>query len=387
VKSTKKYKIVHVISNLSVGGAQILLFDILKNLKLHEEFDIFVVTINSGEYLKKYKESGIKVIDLKEKGLINLFIFFKLFKQIKNINPDIVHTHLNKADFYGRLAAKSAGVKLIYSTCHNYSTTHSGADINKKSFFDIIDNFVINYSKSNLIAISNLVKKYLSNRDERYKSITEVIYNGVNIKNEKYILNAEEQIELREKYNIGKDDFLISVIGRLEKQKNQLFFLESIKEKILRDKNISVLIIGDGAIRNTLEDFVKLNNLSEKVKFTGFIYNAEPFIEISDLICIPSLWEGFGLVVIEAMIKRKIVLASNVGGIPEIIEDGKNGYLFESQNKVNLSEKIDYLIDNKDKLDNIKQNAIDLIKEKFDIAKNSDLYYKSYIDKLTNLKF
>ncbi len=71
----------------------------------------------------------------------------------------------------------------------------------------------------------------------------------------------------------------------------------------------------------------------------GFLPNSEPYIEISDLICVPSLWEGFGLVIIEGMIKRKIILASDAGGIPEIIEDGKTGFLFDPQNKTELIKK------------------------------------------------
>ncbi|MBK8383891.1 MAG: glycosyltransferase [Ignavibacteria bacterium] len=80
------------------------------------------------------KNAGLKVIDIGEKGLVNPKIYFKLKKVIESLKPDIVHTHLNKADFYGRIAAKRSNVPLIISTCHNYSTTHTGADINKKSF-------------------------------------------------------------------------------------------------------------------------------------------------------------------------------------------------------------------------------------------------------------
>ena len=192
-----KIKVVHIISNLNIGGAQILLYDILKSLKEHTDLDLSIITIDSGEYIKKYNDAGLKVIDTEEKGLVNPKIYFKLKKILKSIGPDIVHTHLNKADFYGRIAAKRAGVPLIISTCHNYSTTHTGADINKKSFFDVIDNFVINYSKSSLIAISKLVKQYLIKRNPAYGKITEVIYNGLDVSNSVYKLNETELFNLR----------------------------------------------------------------------------------------------------------------------------------------------------------------------------------------------
>lgn len=378
----KQIKIVHIISNLSLGGAQILLFDILCKLKEYKDLELTLITIDSGEYIEKYKNAGIKIIDIGEKGLINPKIYFKLKKVIESLKPDIVHTHLNKADFYGRIAAKRSNVPLIISTCHNYSTTHSGADINKKSFFDVIDNFVINYSQSSLIAISKLVKQYLINRNPAYEKITEVIYNGLDLGKSVYKLNAKEILKLRSLNNLDNDDFIISIIGRLDVQKGHLFFLESVREILNQNKRIKVLIIGDGKLRNEIENYILNNNLSSQVIMKGFLPDSEPYFEISDLICVPSLWEGFGLVVIEGMIKRKIVLASETGGIPEIITDGFNGFMFESQNSRSLADKLTYIIERKDDFVKLKENAMATVKEKFDVRKNADLYYEVYIKKL-----
>ncbi|MBK6774164.1 MAG: glycosyltransferase [Ignavibacteria bacterium] len=382
MESYKKYKIVHIISNLSLGGAQILLFDILCKLKVYKDLELTLITIDSGEYIEKYKNAGIKIIDIGEKGLINPKIYFKLKKVIESLKPDIVHTHLNKADFYGRIAAKRSNVPLIISTCHNYSTTHTGADINKKSIIDVIDNFVINYSQSSLIAISKLVKQYLINRNPSYEKITEVIYNGLDLGKSVYKLNAKEILNLRSVNNLDNDDFIISIIGRLDIQKGHLFFLESVREILNQNKKIKVLIIGDGKLRNEIENYILNNNLSSQVIMKGFLPDSEPYFEISDLICVPSLWEGFGLVVIEGMIKRKIVLASETGGIPEIITDGFNGFMFESQNSRSLTDKLTYIIERKDDLVKLKENAMESVKEKFDVRKNADLYYEVYIKKL-----
>lgn len=385
MESIKKYKIVHIISNLSLGGAQILLFDIMCKLKGYKDLELTLITIDSGEYIEKYNNAGIKVIDIGEKGLVNLKIYFKLKKILKSIKPDIVHTHLNKADFYGRIAAKRLNVPLIISTCHNYSTTHTGADINTKSFFDIIDNFVIDYSKSSLIAISELVKKYLINRNPSYEKITEVIYNGINLEKSKYKLSEGEILKLRSENNIDSDDFVISVIGRLDKQKGHLLFLESVKDILHQNKKIKILLIGDGSLRDQIERFIKENNLSNQVIMKGFQPDSEPYIEISDLICVPSLWEGFGLVIIEGMIKKKIVLASDVGGIPEIIKDGKTGFLFEPNNKDKFLDKLNYIYNNYGNLNFIRMNAVQLVKLKFDIKKNSEMYYQSYLAKINEI--
>ncbi|MBK7252924.1 MAG: glycosyltransferase family 4 protein [Ignavibacteria bacterium] len=197
-----------------------------------------------------------------------------------------------------------------------------------------------------------------------------------------YKLNAKEILNLRSVNNLDNDDFIISIIGRLDIQKGHLFFLESVREILNQNKKIKVLIIGDGKLRNEIENYILNNNLSSQVIMKGFLPDSEPYFEISDLICVPSLWEGFGLVVIEGMIKRKIVLASETGGIPEIITDGFNGFMFESQNSRSLTDKLTYIIERKDDLVKLKENAMESVKEKFDVRKNADLYYEVYIKKL-----
>ncbi|MFZ1322261.1 MAG: glycosyltransferase family 4 protein [Ignavibacteria bacterium] len=377
-----KIKLVYIISDVSLGGAQTLLFDIVNYLKHKDDLDITIIIINSGEFLKMFDESGIKYIDLKESGLFNRNILTKLKKILKEIKPDIVHTHLITADFYGRIAAKQAGVPVIYSTCHNYSFDKNEADINKLSILDLIDNFIISYSGSNLIAISEIVKKYLVNRNKSFEKKTEVIYNGIDVNKEQYKLGVTEIQNFRNKFNISKDDFLITILGRLTMQKGHVFFLDAIKDFLKEKKNVKVLILGEGELRSEIESQIVENDLSGYVFLMGFQQETEKFIEISDLICVPSLWEGFGLVIIEAMIKRKIVLASNVGGIAEIVEDNKTGFMFEVNNKKCFQEKINYIYDNSNKLELIKNNALELVKQKFNIWKNSELYYLSYLKKL-----
>ena len=375
--------IVHIISDLGPGGAQVLLFDILNNLDQQGDLNFSVITINSGEYIEQFERSGIKVYNIKEKGLLNPKIYFKLKKLISEIDPEIVHTHLHKADFYGRIAAKNCKIPVIISTCHNYSTSHNSANENKITFIDRIDDLVIKYSESYIVAISKVVQKYLINRNKSHENIIKVIYNGVNIQKLKNVLNADERIVFRKSLNINEDDYVLAIIGRLEKQKGHLFFLESIREMLIDKIKIKLLIVGDGILRNEIQKFISENNLEGQVCLHKFEKNIEPFIEISDLICVPSLWEGFGIVILEGMIKSKIVLASDVGGIPEIITNGYNGFLYGTKNKKDLIEKIKNIQNDKYDIQLIKRNALKTVKEKFDISEKSEQYFKMYINLLS----
>ncbi len=374
-----KIKIVFIISDLGIGGAQIFLHDLIKNLINYNCFQISVITLNSGGYIKNIENTGIKVYDLKQPELICLRIFPKLKQLLMEIKPDIVHTHLNKADFYGRIVAKRLDVPVIISTCHNYSTSHNRADIRKIYLLDRVDNFVVAYSGCFLFAVSNIVKEYLIKRNKSHERITEVIYNGTDITRTKYRLNEKEIMELRNVYDVSIDDFVVSVIGRLDKQKGHLFFLESIKEILNNNQGIKVMIVGEGSLSGQIESYIRENDLRKQVIMTGFEKDCEAYMEISDLICVPSLWEAFGLVIIEGMIKKKIILASNVGGITEIVKDGYNGFLFESLNRESFVAKINFIYNHCKEMNSLKENALNTVREKFDVMKSSELYYQAYL--------
>lgn len=376
-----KIKVVHIISNLSIGGAQLLLFDIIKNQQA-QNLEIVVITIDSGFYIEKFEKAGIKVIDLKLKGLVNPIIFVKLKKILKKIQPDIVHTHLLKADFYGRLAAKSLKTPVIFSTCHNDSTTHKLNTTGRRNIFDKIDNWVIDFTNSYIIAISEKVKQFLLKRknEELSKKIS-VIYNGINVKKEEYILNNEKIKYFRSSLRFEENDFIISIIGRLEEQKGHLIFLSSVLQ-IIKKYNLKILIIGEGSQRSKIENFIKEENLYQNIFLLGFKAETEKYFEISNLVVVPSIWEGFGIVACEGMIKGKIVLAAKVGGLTEVIQDGVNGFLYETDT---LKTKLEYIFQNYDKLRFIGENAKEFVKEKFDIQKNSKLYYFEYIKRLHSI--
>ena len=376
----EKLKVVHIISGLGIGGAQTLLLDIAIQIIRNTEVDLYVITIDSGEYLETYRKAGINTIDLAEKGLVNPKIYFKLKKVLKELNPDIVHTHLHKADFYGRLAAKSIGIKNIFSTCHNYSTKHTGADISKLSMFDRIDNFVVNYTGSKLIAISDIVRKYLTNRSANFSSVTETIYNGIDV--EKRLipkLSRDQVLKLRTELGFNQEDRVILIMGRLEVQKGHLFFLEAIKDLLKTSGNLKVLILGEGSLGQSILKFVDDEGLSKFVVMAGFLPDSEPYTEIADIVAVPSHWEAFGLVAIEGMIKGKVVLASDVGGLAEVITNNKDGFLYRNNDVSDLRTKLKTILSDFLKLDHIKSSAIKTVKERFDIKNTALKYYESYI--------
>ena len=236
-------KLVYIISGLVLGGAQTLLLDIINNINKTKEFDITVINFKRGEFVDVYKRAGINVIDMNFNGLINFRIVPSIKKILKEIKPDIVHTHLHKADFYGRIAAKQAKVPIIISTCHNYTTSHKKISKRRKLLTEYIDDLVSRYSKSYEIAISKKVYEYLIERNKYFKGRTYLIYNGINPNKANLILNESEKIIYRSELSLNKNDFIISIIGRIDVQKGHKLFIEALSNLIFKNENIKILIV------------------------------------------------------------------------------------------------------------------------------------------------
>lgn len=371
-----KIKILYIISNLDIGGAQVLLLSLLKSFANNPELETIVVTLNSGKYKKSFSDLGVTVIDLKIKSLINPGIFTALYKVIKEVKPDIVHTNLLKADFYGRIVAKFSGVKNIVTTYHTNSSSHKIVDDNSFQFYNFIDKIAAKYSKCRLIAVSETVKNYLNNRLSGLKHEIIVINNGINIENIQ-LLNDSGKNTLRSEFNLSSTDYIISFIGRLETHKAPDFFVESMSSILNAYDNVKLLLIGEGNLREKIEEYILKNNFKNRIFLTGFRENPLDFVQISNLVVVPSLVEGFGIIILESLLLRTLVLGSDAGAIPEIITDGVNGFIFKAGDKKDFIEKFKRIYTKKD-INTYLDEGYKHVVRNFDIKSISNKYYDFY---------
>ena len=372
----RKIKLVYIISNLGIGGAQILLLNILKQVKGSGFYEVSVITLNKGIYTDTVINMGISVFNLNCKNLINPIIFIKLYKLLKKIKPDIVHTHLLKADFYGRISSRLAGIKHIVSTYHTNSSSHKIKKGESKNINDYLDNLSIRFSHCHIIAVSEKVKDYVIKKTENRNHKIAVIGNGINI-DDFVIMDKEEKNTLKKQLKLDCNDYLITFAGRLEIHKGIDFFLESLKDYIKKNKNIKIIVIGTGNLEQYLINFIIQNDLTDNINLLGFKHDVNKYIQISDLVVVPSIVEGFGLIILESMLCKVPVLASNAGAIPEIIKDKYNGYLFQSGNKQSLIDSLDYIINQKDS-ETILTNAYNIVTDRYNIKNVAGKYISFY---------
>ena len=368
-----KYKVLHIITRLDKGGsAENTLLTILGLSK--ERYDMTLIkgaslesTMSDEERranekdLKKISDSGVSVITIDElvrkiSSLNDLRAFIKLFLVIRNGKYHIVHTHTSKAGVLGRWAAWFCRTPVIIHTPHGHV------------FYGYYGRFVTQIFKI-MERVTALVTDRIITLTDREKQehinfkiappekfIT--IHSGVDTKRFFEIAVADTK-RLKMEFNIPDDFMIIGTVGRLIGIKGHKYFIQAAHKvikslqpsefKIQNYIGIKFIIVGDGPLMTYLKREANLLGISDSVIFTGWRADVPAVMSVFDIFVLPSLNEGMGRVLVEAMLLKKPIIASNVGGIPDLIRNGENGILIPPASPDKLAEAIIDLIKSKDK--------------------------------------
>ncbi len=385
-------KIIQLNSSSILGGGQQIMFSIVDRLKT--DFD-FIVIAPPGAFLDKYREKNIFIEELGEVGLIS--IIKKIKRLIKKHQPDIIHAHGTRAAFwlravlislkrwfypqlnYSLRSGRSRYIKIIY-TLHGFHIIRKNFLI--RWLYLIIERF-LNKWVDILVCVSeadqNLVLKH--------KTISEnkivVIKNGIDLK--RFQISQQEVEDIKQNLEL-RNNFILTTIGRLHQPKDYFTILRALKILISWIKNIKLLIIGDGPLRESLEKGVKNLGLKKYVKFLGFWEDIPVLINLSDIIILSTKWEGLPLVPLETGACKKPIIASDVEGVRETILDKKTGYLFKSGSEKDLSEKILEVYQSEKLRKNLGENAFKFVSENFDIKVMAEKYEKLYQTQMVSLR-
>jgi len=355
----KKIKIIHLITGLNFGGAERLLLDLARGLD-SEHFEVKVATVVAGGPLEEeFRAAGVPVRIFKKKSRIGFGVIWKIRKYLRVEAPDIVHTHLFGGDTWGRFAAILARVPVIISTEHNTNLDEGWAKRKVKKF--------LSFFTKKIIAISEAVQNYSIVRDRISAKKIVVIRNGINL--EKFSSLPEKKFG---------DPPVIGVVGRLEEQKGHKYLFEALN--LIKTIPWILWVVGDGSLKNDLEHLAKDLNLRERIIFLGARRNVPEILSKIDIVVMPSLWEGLGIAVLEAAAAGKPIVASRVGGIPEIISDGETGILVEPGNVKSLADGLEHVLLGKIDAKDMGARARKMVEEKFSVEKMIQEYEELYTE-------
>lgn len=326
---SKKIKILHVLPNLSQGGAEKICRELL--LKIDpEKFSSALLLFKDNNSVQVGREellnNNIEIISLRKRCLFDLFNFWKIIKAIKKYQPDIVHTHLG-GDIYGRLAAKLVAVPIIVSTEHNLNNS-------ERRLATIAKKITARYA-TKIFAVSEAVKKDALKRYNIPAKKIEVIYNGIDI--------TEFKANNFKTNDLKNDDLIVfGALGRLTEQKGFETLIEAAAQ--LKNKNYLLKIAGVGELAEKLNKRITELGLNKQVQLVGAVKAAD-FLASLDIFVFPSLWEGLGLAVLEAGALAKPVIASDIDGIKEVLNDD-NAWLFPAGEIDKLAARMDFVMTN-----------------------------------------
>ena len=349
---------------MGLGGTENVVLQLCEIFK--SQVNKIVVCSCGGVNVEKLEKLGIKhytIPDIEKKSpLAVLKVIWALLKIIKNEKINVVHCHNRMAAFYVSLLR-------IYKKCLFITTAHN-TFFNKK----LLTRF--SYKHSNLIACGDVVKNNLVEFYNLPKDQVSVIHNAV--KPDDKSVNHDKLIN-----ELHKDGFfVVANIGRLNKVKGFEYYLKAIPSILQKHPKTVFLIVGSGELEQELRNLAKSLNVESYVHFLGYRNDVRNIMKQVDLVVSSSFHEGLPLTPIEAFSVGRTIVATDVDGTVEIVEDNINGLLIKPKNAQMIADKVNYLIENPDILQNMEEKAKETFNKKFSFEVFQRQYLSQYIDLL-----
>ena len=368
-----KKKIVYIAESIG-GGVRRHLVDLLENLN-KDYYEIYVIYGNRTdcvflENICSFEEKGIVFFEIK--SMVREISFEKdlkackyIYNLLKKVNPDIVHCHSSKAGALGRMCAKFLGIKQVYYTPHAYAFMDPNISKNKRFIYLKLEKY--------LSKITNKVI-HVSEGEEQ-----EAIKNHVvNPKKSKVILNGiDEKVELINNSRKHRD-FVIGTVARMDDQKNPMEFIKIAELVINNYPRVKFVYVGDGIRLNEIKDYVNNSACKNNISILGFHDQPNIILQTFDLFLTTSLYEGLPYALIEALAFGKPIIATDVVGNNEVVNDKYNGYLYSQGNIQEAAEIIEMLITNKREMKRLSANSCELYDRKYRLDRMIEAYESIY---------
>jgi glycosyltransferase involved in cell wall biosynthesis len=396
--STKKSmpRVLRILNRLAVGGPVLNATYLTKYMAPEFETLLVVGERESHEKSAAYltDQLGIKFVTIKGMGrsvnpASDYFAYMDLKKLIKSFKPDVVHTHAAKPGALGRLAASAEKVPAIVHTFHGH-VFHSYFSSAKTKFYIRTERFLAKKSNA-IIAISEQQRKELVNDfkiapDEKFR----VIPLGFDL--DRFRMGQEEKRKkFRREFNLDDDEIAIGIIGRLVPVKNHYLFLKAIKYVLEHtSKKLKAFIVGDGETRRDLENICRETNIPfsteyssehpNPIVFTSWRSDVDVVTAGLDIICLTSFNEGTPVSLIEAQAANKPIVSTKVGGIADIVIEGRTALLADVQSTETFCEHLLYLVEDGNLRRKMGERSHEHVIKRFSyqrlVSDMSQLYYE-----------
>jgi glycosyltransferase involved in cell wall biosynthesis len=330
----RRVRVVEILATGTNGGAQEHLFSLMSRLD-PEHYEASVVALSGGSAVRKLQRHGFDVTVIDERD--DAAAVRALTAHLSLVRPDVIHTHMYRADVVGTRAAQAlreSGRRTPYVI----STVHSSR-VRSNEDRELIRQ--LTPSMDQLVAVSRSIERKIAD-EHRTGAPVRLIYNGVDL--QRYDHQAP-CTPFGDQFGLEPGSRIVGVVARLEPEKGHQTLIEAWPHVLREVPDAYLLIVGEGSRRDFLEQWASAHKVGHRVIFTGRRDDIPAVTAALDVAVLPSWREAQGLSILEAMALSRPVVASDVGGIPEMVEDGVTGLLVEPRDPIGVADAVTRLLD------------------------------------------
>ncbi|MCI0514527.1 glycosyltransferase [candidate division KSB1 bacterium] len=364
-----KIKILHVLPSLEIGGMENALITLI-NAMDRSIFNNYIFCFDSdssrNQLQSRLADSSLPIYNFEKGEGVDYWLPIKIARLLRKEKIDIVHTRNFAALLYGATAASLARTQAVIGDIRGYIPPDQGQKCRQLSFL-----------VSKFVAVSQDIRRLLAGEYRIDGTGVQTIYNGVDFN---YIPVPPRKKIARRALGFALEDLIIGTVGRFEPVKDYETLLRASAPILYKNRLAKLLMVGDGSQRETLQRLAIELGISAQTVFTGYQNGVSNYLEAMDLFVLTSLSEGISNVLLEAMATSLPVVATAVGGNPEVVVQEETGYLVPVGDVRTISEKIEGLLSNPMLARQMGQVGRQLVEQKFTIEKMVTEYQRLYID-------
>ncbi len=372
-----KMRVCHLVSGDLWAGAEAQVATLLPRLAEHSSLEVSAVLFNEGRLSKELRAWEIPVKVLDEKRYSFFRIVAKLIDYFKESPVEIVHVHGYKESVLGIPVARWSGIPYTVQTIHGLREPFCGFDELKMRLYATLNRLVASRYTDVLIGVSGEIARAL-NQEGYGRSRVVCIHNGID---RDRIVPRQSRESKRRELGLTADALVIGTVGRLVPIKGMEFLVEAASRIQQTIPGARFLIIGNGPLYGTLKKMADDLCLSNVLAFLGDRDDVYDLVNAMDIFVLPSLHEGIPMALLEAMVLAKAIIATDVGGIPEIITHNENGCLIPAGSSEVIASACVALAD-QNRILELGSAAAKAARDKFDIVETAKSYFNLYSDLL-----
>lgn len=375
-------KVLHLISGGDNGGAKTHLITLLKKL-IQDGISVELLCIMEGPFTRDAKKANIPITIIEQKTRFSMKPISDIRDYIKNGNFDIVHCHGARANYIAWFIKKKFKVPFITTLHSDYKLDFKDSFYKQAIFMPINSIALRNFDY--ILAVTKSFKDMLIERGFNQDKIR-IIYNGINMNDTGDFLPPTEFLK---QYNIDYDEnkIYIGIVARLQIVKGLMEFLNASKILVEKHKNLVFLIAGNGDMEKEMKTFINKNNLENNVYMLGFVTDMSSFYNSININTLTSYSESFPYALLEGARQKKTAVATDVGGISEMIQTGKTGFVVPPCDSNAIAEKLEEFINQPELISKFGESFHDDVLERFSdqtMAKTHIELYESIISEYAN---